>query len=243
MEQKVRICVVEDEAIIAASIQKTLLSLGYDVPKPVASYDQAIAMLETERPDLALLDVKLKGSKDGVEVAKYIREKMDIPFIFLTANNDAATMERAKPVKPNAFLVKPFKKEDLYAAIEIAISNFTFIPEPDKPKEKQVLLKDALFIKDGYYFHKVQFDDVLYITSDNVYVTVQTRDKKYLVRASLPEYHEKFDNEKFVRVHQRYVVNIAKIDKINSAYILVNNEEIPVSKSYRDTLLASLNLG
>ena len=243
MEHSVRIGIVEDEVIIADSLQLALESLGYDVPGPAANYDQAIRMLDAEQPDLALLDINLKRGKDGIEVARYIREHMNIPVIFLTANSDPATVERAKAVKPNAYLVKPFQKPDLYAAIEIAINSFTGSKNNAIKKEKNTLASDVLFIKDGYYFHKVKFDDITHLSSEHVYITVHTRDKNFLVRASLQDYLEKFDPSKFIRVHQRFAVNINAVDKINSACLCINNEEIPVSKSYRDILLSRLNIG
>jgi len=245
MVQKIRIGIVEDEAIIAHSISMVLESLGYDVLQPCASYDQAIAMLEKNKPDLALLDIKLKRGKDGIDVASYIRQNMDIPFIFLTANSDPATLERAKSVKPDAFLVKPFQKEDIYTSIEIAINNFTSREKQSEgsPKIETPLAKDSIFIKDGYYFHKVKFDDILYISSENVYVTIHTAKKKFLTRATLQDYLEKFDETKFVRVHQRYAVNINMVDKINTACLIINNEEIPVSKSYHHSLMTSLKIG
>ena len=105
------------------------------------------------------------------------------------------------------------------------------------------LANDTIFIKEGHDFHKVKFDEITYLSSDHVYVTIHTTKKKFLVRASLQKYLEKFDPAKFVRVHQRYAVNINKVEKINSIYLIVNNEEIPISKSYHHTLLGSLNLG
>jgi len=242
MSDKIKIGIVEDEVIIADSIRIALESLGYETPEPCVNYDQAIAMLESQRPDLALLDIKMRKSKDGIEVARYIRERLDIPIIFLTANSDAETLQRAKTVKPNAFLTKPFQKADLYIAIEIALSNF--IPAQGKTKkEGQLLAKDAIFIKEGHYFHKVKLDEIIYLSSEHVYVTVHTTHKNFLVRSSLQDYLQKFDPAKIVRVHQRYAVNISKVDKINSAYLLIDKIEIPVSKSYHETLMASLPLG
>ena len=117
--------VVEDEMIIADNLCNTLKKIGYQHTQPVSSYATAIEMLEKEKPDLVLLDIQIKGAKDGIEVAHYIREHYDIPFIFLTANSDPATVERAKQTHPNAYLSKPFTKDDLFTAIEICMHNFS----------------------------------------------------------------------------------------------------------------------
>lgn len=111
------------------------------------------------------------------------------------------------------------------------------------PKETQYSTREAIFIKEGDNFHKVRYDDITYLSSEHVYVTIHTVTKKFLVRASLQEYLGKFDPNRFIRIHQRYAVNIDKVERINSVYLVVNNEEIPVSKSYHQILLRSLDLG
>ncbi len=249
MSNSIKIGIVEDEAMIAENISEILEALGYEITGLCMDYDEAINMLQQSPPDLALLDVKLRDSKDGIAVAEYIRRHHDMPVVFLTANSDTDTVTRAMQVKPNAFLVKPFHKADLYTAIETAISNFTGKEQPPKPadpvtpKSEGFIAKDAIFIKDGNYFHKVKMSDIRYLSSENIYVTVHADRKKHLVRASLTEYLEKFDQQKFVRVHQRFAVNIDHVDKINSTFLTINNEEIPISRAYHPTLLAKLNLG
>lgn len=80
--QTIKIAIVEDEFLIAASLQNSLTSLGYQVMKPAGSYDEAIALFNTESPDLVFLDIQLKGVKDGVDLAFLINERYKIPFIF-----------------------------------------------------------------------------------------------------------------------------------------------------------------
>ncbi len=80
---KIKIGIVEDEAIIADNLSNTLTQLGYDVAEPATSYAEAITMIETEKPDLLLLDIQLKGKKDGIDLAMKIKEDYHLPFIFL----------------------------------------------------------------------------------------------------------------------------------------------------------------
>ena len=241
---KIRIGIVEDDIFSSTLLQHELNSMDYDVLEPCTDYQQAVAMLNTDTPDLVILDINLKGEKYGIEIAGYIRKNWNIPFIFLTGKDDKDTLAQAKLVKPSAFLVKPFKQSDLHAAIEIAVNNFNFKDKKAQQPaaEENKMLSDIIFIKDGDYFYKVKFDDVELLSSDNVYVIVHTAQKKFMVRASLNEYIEKFDPSKFIRVHQRYAVNINKIDKINSEDLIVNKQEIPISKSYKSALMKRLNL-
>ncbi len=235
METKIGI--VEDEIIIADGIRYVLKSMQYTVPEPCCDYAEAIAMLQHERPDLVLLDVNLAGSEqDGIAVAQHIRAHLDIPFIFLTAYSDAGTIARAKTVTPNAFLVKPFQKEDLFAAIEIALHNFYSADNAAQRKNK----KQYIFIKDSVRFQRVDFDEILYLESDHVYVTVHTTTKKYLVRTSLQQYLEQLDGRQFLRIHRGYAVNLNKIKAVGPADVLVENRTLPVSKKYKDILMKQL---
>lgn len=244
----IKIGVVEDEAVIADHICDTLEALGYTVTEPALNYTEAIQMIEDERPDLLLLDIQLAGKKDGIDVARKVRETYDIPFIFLTANADAATVQRAKEVNPPAYLVKPFNKEDLFAAIEICLNNASQSKTAEPmakaaSNSEEFAIKDALFIKDGNSYRKVRFSDILYLKSEHVYVEVITRGKNLLVRTSMKEFLPKFSNANFFQVHRSYVVNLDKVVGIDATTLEVGTEQIPVAKNYRTELLQKLNLG
>lgn len=235
--QQNKIGIVEDELIIADSIRAMLLSMNYVVPEPCCDYQEALVMLQKEQPDLVLLDINLSGSEqDGIAVARYIRECLNIPYIFLTANSDAGTLAKAKAVTPNAFLVKPFLKEDLYTAIEIALHNF-YAAGTTPPANNT---KDHIFVKEGNLKYKVLFSDILYLESEHVYVIIHTAERKYLVRNSLQYYTDLLDQEVFIRIHRGYVVNKLKIDKVGFNYLEVGHKMLPVSKKYREALTARL---
>ena len=107
---KIKIGIVEDEMLIALGISEALKELGYDVTEVANSYTEALEMIVNEKPDILLLDIQLSGHKDGIDLAWKIKNDFQIPFIFLTANADLATVERAKNVSPQAYLIKPFRK-------------------------------------------------------------------------------------------------------------------------------------
>lgn len=238
-----KIGIVEDDLVIASYIKSILEELNYIVPEPSKNYEAAIEMMETEKPDLVILDIQLDGKKDGVMVAEYIRQNIDIPFVFHTANSDVATVERVKKVRPNAFLTKPFQKRDLLISVELALSNFSKQPAPKPNAEgENYMIKDSFFIKDAQYFHKIRFDEVLYLESEGAYVTLYTEKKKYLVRGSIAQYLEKMNSRKFFRVHRSYAVNLDKIDVINTAFLTIKDDKIPISKNFRDDLLAMMNI-
>ena len=117
-----RILIMEDEALIAADLEDRLLGMGYDVCAVCDETDEAWRLLEQLRPDLALLDIRVRGSQDGIELGGRVRRELDIPFIFLTAHADEATLIKARDTEPAGYVLKPFHDRELRAAIEIALS-------------------------------------------------------------------------------------------------------------------------
>ncbi|WP_088890823.1 hybrid sensor histidine kinase/response regulator [Leptolyngbya ohadii] len=116
-----KILVVEDERIVARDIEKRLKKLGYVVPASVASGEDAIQKVAELRPELVLMDIRLKGQMDGVEAAEKIRSDFDTPVVYLTAYADEVTLQRAKATEPFGYIVKPFDERDLHVAIEVAL--------------------------------------------------------------------------------------------------------------------------
>ena len=240
----VKVGIVEDEMLIAASIAQALRELGYEPSEPAISYTEALEMVENEKPDILLLDIILSGSSDGIDLAWKIKEDYNIPFIFLTANSDAATVERAKRLCPPAYLVKPFNKDELYASIEICLHNFASLQQKKQVVEKgNYFINDSLFIKQGQNFIKVKMNEILYIESDKKYVYIHIPGKKLLVRNTIQNYIELIDSSQIMRVHRSFAVNLNHVQSINAEAIVVNGNEIPIGKAYREELLGSLRLG
>lgn len=121
---KVRVLIVEDEPLIAENIAMYLNNHDYEVAGIAYDYEEAILKLEQEKPDIVLLDINLEGERDGIDVGKFIHEKMGIPFVFLSSYSDKSTLERAKHIQPSGYLVKPFHEKSLMATLEISLSNF-----------------------------------------------------------------------------------------------------------------------
>jgi two-component system response regulator LytT len=251
LEQPIRILIVEDNVIIADDMQSMLEEIGYEIVDNVIVYEQAEEVLKTKQVDLVLIDIILASQKTGIDLGKHIRDKYNIPFIFVTSNSDRATVENAKTVKPNGYLVKPFEQQDLYTSIEIALSNFNYLeksgssenPDPfgqDRPMSNSIL-KDSIFVKKQNLYYRIQFEDIQFIKADNVYLEVNTVDKKFLVRSPLKDYLEKLPPNKFYRAHKSYIVNVDHIGAINSKDIMINNTLIPISKEFKDLIISAMN--
>jgi two-component system cell cycle sensor histidine kinase/response regulator CckA len=117
----VRILVVEDEILVAEDLRERLTQMGYEVCDIMDTAEDAIAAVEKLAPDLVLLDIHLRGERDGIDVANHLRKYSQTPVIFLTAHADEATLERAGITEPLGYVLKPFDGRELRAAIEMAL--------------------------------------------------------------------------------------------------------------------------
>lgn len=118
------VIIVEDEAVIAMEIEMVLRDLGYRIAGKAKNGLVALDLLSSTSPDIVLLDIDLRGSISGIEVAQVIREKYNFPFVFLTALADVTTLDRVKKTMPYGYIVKPFNENDLRTTIELALYRF-----------------------------------------------------------------------------------------------------------------------
>jgi CheY-like chemotaxis protein len=115
------VLVVEDSKLLSNIIQSSLKNLGHEVSAAVSTGEDAIKMSGYKEPDLVLMDIVLEGEMDGIKAASQIRSQFNIPVIYLTGHVDKKFLERAKITEPFSYLIKPFRDNELHAAIEIAI--------------------------------------------------------------------------------------------------------------------------
>lgn len=119
-----KILVVEDELLIALDMQGTIEKLGYEVVIGITSVEQAITSIEEHNPILVLIDINLNRIKDGTHLGKYLLEKDNIPYIYVTSYADKLTLDEVNATRPHGYIVKPFKDEDLKATISIVLNNY-----------------------------------------------------------------------------------------------------------------------
>lgn len=119
--QRKRIIIVEDEALIAAEIAGTLKILGYEVVGKARNGDNALDLFASTPCDLVLLDINIKGTLSGIDLARILKEKYNCPFVFITSFADANTVKEASSTMPFGYIVKPFTEKDLRSNIEMAL--------------------------------------------------------------------------------------------------------------------------
>ncbi len=241
MKNKVRILVVEDDMIIAAHICLQLTNLGYEITGIETRGEEAVVHAKVNTPDIILMDINLRGTLDGVETAKLIQQIINIPIIYLTANTDETSFQRAKETRPYAFIPKPLNSVQLQRTFALVVEqlkeNKTETLNAEMPIE---VMDDRIFIRYNGKMNKLLLSDILYIEADRNYCKIVTANNHYLITATLKTMEEKLPRHKFLRVHRSYMVNIAKLDVVAEGHLEIKRKVIPLGKAHRGSLLTRL---
>ncbi len=240
--EKTKILIVEDDMIIAANISLQLTNLGYEVTGIETKAKEAIHHALETKPDLILMDVQLKGESNGIEAAHAIRKYLDIPLIYLTANVDEATFQKAKETHPFAFIAKPFTNLNLERTV--ALVEEKILEKRDAVSVEDTLVdsqEDRIFIRNNNKLIKVMLDDILYVEADRNYCKITTIAQSYMVVSPMNKLCEKIDSRNFVRIHRSFVVNFSKLEAVAESYVEVNGKLIPIGKQYKEVLHRMLN--
>ncbi|PCJ85991.1 MAG: DNA-binding response regulator [Flavobacteriales bacterium] len=247
---KVNILIVEDESIVAKDIEHSLNKLGYNVVGIASMGEKGIELAEEHKPDIILMDIMLKGEMNGIEAAHEIREKLNIPVIYLTAYADENTLSKAKVTEPYGYIIKPFKEIDIHTSIEMAL--YKHGKETEVKKERDMLYqivdnqstKDIIFVKANQRLVKLRTADVYFVEALKDYVVINTLERRYTIHSTMKDIQRKLPSADFVRVHRSFIVRLDKIAAIEQPNLVLENDKklIPIGGSYKDELAGKLNL-
>jgi len=220
------ILIVEDDIIVSESIAEDLKRENYKVLGQCDSGASVLELIEERLPDLVLMDIKLKGVIDGIQIAEHIQKNYHIPIIYLTDAIDFDTFKKAKSTSPVNYLTKPFQTHQLLMAIELALN----------------VEKTAINTAFGFFRNtdkeevKVNYQDILYLKSEKVYCHVVLKDKSFLISQPMGTIHKRIPFKDIIRVAKSYCINRNHVDKIIGNTVLIGNERITVGEKYRQIL-------
>lgn len=267
-----RILIVEDETLIAADLQDALERQGYDVPMTVRSGEMALDVFDAVRPDLVLLDINLKGQLTGIDVARALRQRRAVPFIFLSGLADRPTLDAALATAPAAYLVKPFVERDLAIAIELALTkSAAALAAPANPEAPEAnpeaadpspaaaadpdpaaapappayVLADAVFVRENGRFVKVPLAEICVLEAQGNYCLLRTPERRYMLAVVLGHLLPALAPALpgLVRVHRSFAVNLAHVTAFDEGEVELGPKlRVPVGATYRAALLARLPL-
>ncbi|MCP9237642.1 LytTR family DNA-binding domain-containing protein [Lewinella sp. JB7] len=227
-----RVLVLEDEFIIADSIERNLRRNGHTVTGKPISYEEAVELYEADRPDLALIDVRLSGELTGIDFAHYLNEQPDpIPFVYLTSQMDGHTLDLAKETFPAGYLSKPVQIPSLLSTITVAMHNH----------QSDTGAAETVTLRDGRETHVLDTSTITYLEADHVYLKLHLVDRAPLVlRSSLSDLLHQLPDTDFVQTHRSYAVNLKSVTRYNKDRLHIGSDEIPISRSRRQEVFARL---
>ncbi|WP_027003351.1 LytR/AlgR family response regulator transcription factor [Hugenholtzia roseola] len=245
-----RIIIVEDDPLYAATMERLIVKMGYQIVGITDNADTMLQFFQTLEPDLALLDIHVKGSMNGIELAKKVQKLgSDVPIIFVTSFADGDTFEQAKKTLPYAYIIKPINVANLQRTIELALMRQNFKEKNNKDLqaknwEEDILIKDSIFVKYNSRIIKVPLRELSVLEAKDKYVKINTTQENYLVRMSLREILEKLPPTEFVQIHRSVVINASRIENIElrDNTVQVGGEIFDIGRNYKDAFLKRLNM-
>lgn len=214
---KTKIVIIEDEFFAAEHLSDLVTSLGYWVVGVYHSGEEFLSQTDW-RFDAAIVDIFLSDEMTGLSVAARIKERSK-PFMFLTANQDTRTLKEAARLAPVSYITKPFKTNDVSAALEM----ITFQMAP------------KIKIRGANGIEELDSAQLLFVKSDGVYIELHTLKGMIVQRKLLKEIIDELPDS-FIRVHRSYLVNRDHIEHRAASHIGVRGHEIPVSRSFKENL-------
>lgn len=237
------ILIVEDDPLFASNIEMQVEQLGYSLVGVADHSDEALRLMAGEMIDLVLMDVNIKGSYDGIELTNMIKEKYDVPVLFITANHDDLTFNRASRSHPAGFILKPFTDLQLKRAIQLALQSASANSSQREVDDKIRWEDHVLFVRKNQQIHKVPVETILYLEADGRYCRIHTEEQMYMVRKPMKELLEIMGAVDFQRSHRSYVVNMKKVSSVDleNDSLMLGSRTVPLSQRERERLLEQLN--
>jgi DNA-binding LytR/AlgR family response regulator len=233
---EIKVLIIEDNPLTSLDLKEIIQSQGMIVTKIAKNNSEALEAIQTTQPDILLVDINLHGGDDGVELVEMLSQKQKWPVVYLTANSDRETLNRALKTNPASFLTKPYDDKDVVIALELAFNNYV-----NKAIEgKSNVTYDFIFLKSGTRFEKVKLADINFLQAEGSYTRFITPNKEYTLSGNLNNISNKIGNSLFLRIHRSYVVNIDSITGLDNDNVFIGDQNLPISRSYREDVNKAL---
>ncbi|CAN5355266.1 N/A [soil metagenome] len=216
------ILIVEDENITAVDIQETLEKAGHQVTAIARNFQEAVAAVKHCPPDLAMIDIRLEGSSaDGITTARELLNQHWMPIIYLTANSESQTFQRAKETSPAAYLLKPFRHHELAFQVELAYIN---------QHNRNQLTSTTLFLPINKGHEKIEKDNVVYLLAEGAYVKVYMvgEDKPHLLAMNLGYLAQYFSTANFHRLSRSLLINLNHVSRLERNQLFLHKLPAPI---------------
>jgi DNA-binding LytR/AlgR family response regulator len=220
-------CVIVDDEPMAREILESyiLKSPNLDLQKICKNASEAILHMQNNQVDLYFLDINMPEIS-GLSLAKIIKNNSKI--IFTTAYRDYAI--EGFNLNVVDYLLKPFSFDRFMEAVEKVANT------KDKIEDKH----DFMFVRSDRKMIKIDFDAILYIESLSDYIKIYLEDKTVVCRETISNFEEKLPNQLFIRTHRSFIAAIRKINSYTNEFIEIKDKAVPISRSYKESVLDKL---
>lgn len=210
--------IVEDELIIADHLAQILSNLNINIIDIIENLDEAEKSL-AKSPDFYFLDIRLSNNQNGIELGEKLNH-LNIPFIYITANNELEVLKKAIATQPTSYITKPFKERDVIAAVELI----------------KLKVKDSKYLQviTAKGTKKIAEKEILYCKAEGSYVKIVTENGTFVQRMTLKKTLEILSDD-FIRIHRSYIINKHKISSFKSNIVFISNHQLPISRAYKNT--------
>lgn len=219
-----KVLVVDDEVLICETLRDYLQLADIQNIRLAHDFEAAMTFIRFWNPDLVLLDIRLDAQEEGIVLGEYLLNESGIPFMYVTAQSDLNSVNKIIQTKPVAYLTKPINKAQFIISIQ---TFFNQLEQLNAERISKALKSDI----------QLPEKDILYLQASGNYWELNTVNGRQLLRSTYEEIRKDFPEERFVRIHRSYIVNISAIEQLSSTKIrLTNGQELPVSRSYQSAV-------
>lgn len=223
--ENIRVLIVDDEVLIAETLKDYLQKLGFKQIKMTHSKKETFELLSFWKPHIALLDIRMEELYDGLEIGQQFKLDYKIPFMYVTAHSDMEMTQRILKSKPDGYITKPIRINELMINLGMVIQRFQEV-------QNEILVE----FKNGYDIERIHLSELLYIKAEGNYVEIYLQSRKVVVRNTLEAILQEINNEIIVRIHRSFAVNTHKIKKRSNTEIDLGEVQLPISRSYSQVL-------
>lgn len=218
-----RICIVEDEILTAENLGNHLRRMGHEVIGTFSRCETVFDELPRLSPDLFLIDIRLKGPKSGLDLARELNSSYQVPFMFVTSNTDCDTVRKAMEHLPVAYITKPFSYDDIFIGIELSKAKIS----TGKSGERKIE------IRTGYSTEWLALEELLFLEANRSYVRIHLENGSRLLRQSMGNFLKSFEPGEMIRTHRSFAVNPQKVESVSYGKVIVAGHKIPLGRGFR----------
>lgn len=241
------ILIIEDDPLFAERLRSDLKKNGYIVAGIARSLESAVQLMSRNDVDLAIIDIWLEGSQNGIDIAKALLKLKNISIIYVTGLSREEQLERSKETFPFSFMVKPVNIQELLVQIDLAIN------KNNENAGKLILNADYFFVFSEKGYIRIKFSEILYIYADRIYskvfLTKEEHERLFPKRsygfihisANLGRIMRQLPAD-FFQLSRSVVINLTFLDKVESEFLVVADQRIEVPDGIKNNLLSRLNV-